>query len=171
MEVCPLARGMMSPNGSTPIRPITEWLSLPPSSFTRNPINSPYGSPSLFSGEVTGLPRSASIPTDGLGAVSSPVGLYLRQETPNSLNWPTCLLAQAYQRLWLVCNNDVYQQFTSVHLTIHPGSRPPWRWQSQPLLTIRLPSSRMRLRCPSRSLFRLVGYQIAEYRVTSCCQV
>jgi hypothetical protein len=118
MEVCPLARGMMSPNGSTPIRPITEWLSLPPSSFTRNPINSPYGLPSLLPGEVTGLPRSADIPLDGLGAVSPPVGHHLRQEIGKFLILPTCLLAQASQRLWLVIGYGVYQQFTSVHHTI-----------------------------------------------------
>ena len=36
---------------------------------------------------------------------------------------PTCLLAQACQRLWLVDSDDVYQQFTSVHhttLSKHP---------------------------------------------------
>lgn len=55
---------------------------------------------------------------DGLGAVSPPVGRHLRQESGESLNLPTCLLAQAYQRLWLVDSNDVYRQFTSVHRTI-----------------------------------------------------
>ncbi len=38
MEVCPLVRGVMSPNGSTPIRPITGRHSLSPSSLTRNAI-------------------------------------------------------------------------------------------------------------------------------------
>jgi hypothetical protein len=118
MEVCPLSRGIMSPFGSIPIRPITGRPSLSPSSFTRNSISLPYGLLSLLPGEVTGLPRSAYIPLDGLGAVSPPVGRHLRQEMGKSLNLPTCLLAQACQRLWLVNTYDVYQQFTSVHHTI-----------------------------------------------------
>lgn len=118
MEVGPLSRGVMSPIGSIPVRPITERLSLSPSSLTRNPINSPYGLPSLLPGEVTGLPRSTDIPLDGLGAVSPPVGQHLRQEIGKFLNLPTCLLAQASQRLWLVNHYDVYQQFTSVHHTV-----------------------------------------------------
>ncbi len=118
MEVCPLSRGVMSPLDSTPIRPITGRPSLCPSSLTRNSISSPYGFPSLLPGEVTGLPRSAYVPSNGLGAVSSPVELYLRQENGEFLNWSTCLLAQASQRLWLVDSDDVYRQFTSVHHTI-----------------------------------------------------
>ena len=118
MEVCPLSRGVMLLASSTPIRPITGRSSLFPSSFTCNPISSPYGSPSLSPGEITGLPRSAYIPWDGLGAVYSPVGRHLRQESGDFLNLPTCLLAQAYQRLWLVDCDDVYRQFTSVHHTI-----------------------------------------------------
>jgi hypothetical protein len=44
-EVCPLARGVMSPSGSTPIRSITGRPSLPPSSCTRSPIGWPYDLP------------------------------------------------------------------------------------------------------------------------------
>ena len=39
--------------------------------------------------------------------------------SPNILADNTC------QRLWLVSNYGVYQQFTYVHHTIYPGSRPP----------------------------------------------
>ena len=46
-EVCPLSRGVMC---STPIRPITGRPSLPPSSFTRRPVGSPCGWPSLAGG-------------------------------------------------------------------------------------------------------------------------
>jgi hypothetical protein len=56
MEVCPLSRGVILPGSATPIRPITGRLSLSPSSFTRTPIGSPYGSLSQ-SGRSTGLPR------------------------------------------------------------------------------------------------------------------
>jgi hypothetical protein len=69
-------------------------------------------------GEITGLPRCAYIPSDGLGTVSPPVVQRLRQERTEFLNLSTRLLAQACQRLWLVSINDVYQQFTFVHHTI-----------------------------------------------------
>ena len=46
-EVSSLSRGVMS---STPIRPITGRPSLPPSSFTRRPIGSPCGWPTLAGG-------------------------------------------------------------------------------------------------------------------------
>ena len=56
-------RGMMSPCGSTPIRPITVRLSLAPSSRTRRPFG--FSCESLAStqsaGETTGLPRSAAV--------------------------------------------------------------------------------------------------------------
>src|SRR6266851_1124900 len=36
-----------------------------------------------------------------------------------------CLLAQASQHLWLVNFDDVYQEFTCVHHTVHPAPSPP----------------------------------------------
>ena len=44
-EVGPLSWGVMSPEGSTPIRSIIERPSLPPSSFTRRPIGISYREP------------------------------------------------------------------------------------------------------------------------------
>ncbi len=61
----------------------------------------------LVSGQVTDLPRSTYIPSDGLGAVYPPVELHLRQEISKFLNRSTCFFAQAYQRLWLVAHHDV----------------------------------------------------------------
>jgi hypothetical protein len=49
-EVGPLSRGVISPRGSTPIRPVTGRPSLPPPSFTRRPIGSPRGWPTLAGG-------------------------------------------------------------------------------------------------------------------------
>ncbi len=46
-EVSSLSRGVTSPGGSTPIRPVTGRHSLPPPSSTRRPIGSPYGWPTL----------------------------------------------------------------------------------------------------------------------------
>ena len=46
------------------------------------------------------------------------------------LHLATYLLVQASQRLWLAGSHDVYRQFTWVSRAIHPGPRPPWRWQS-----------------------------------------
>ena len=34
------------------------------------------------------------------------------------------VLAQAYQRLWLVVIDDVYQQFTDVGLAVQPSAPP-----------------------------------------------
>src|SRR6266436_1619924 len=50
MEVGLLSHGILSPGGSTPIRPVTGRPSLPPSSFTRSPIGPPYGLLSLAGG-------------------------------------------------------------------------------------------------------------------------
>ena len=47
MEVGLLAHGILSPGGSTPIRPVTGRPSLPPSSCTRSPFGSPCGLLSL----------------------------------------------------------------------------------------------------------------------------
>ena len=63
-EVGPLSGGVISPGGSTPIRPVSDRHSLPPSSFTRRPVGSPCGSLSP-AGRTTGLPRSADVPRWG----------------------------------------------------------------------------------------------------------
>jgi hypothetical protein len=60
-EVCPLSGGVMSPGGSTPIRPVTGRHSLAPPSFTRRPMGSSCESLSP-AGRATGLPRSADVP-------------------------------------------------------------------------------------------------------------
>ncbi len=128
MEVCPLSRGVMS------TLPGLRLNSYPPHYRTTFAFSILlYPQPHRLtlrlafpvSGEVTGLPRSTYIPSDGLGAVYPPVELHLRQEISKFLNLSTCFFAQAYQRLWLVANHDVYRQFTYVHHTIHPSSRPP----------------------------------------------
>ena len=60
-EVGALSGGVMSPDGSTPIRPVTgrRWLS--PPSFTRRPVGASRESLSP-EGRATGLPRSADVP-------------------------------------------------------------------------------------------------------------
>jgi hypothetical protein len=60
-EVGPLSGGVMSPGGSTPIRPITGRRSLPPPSFTRRPVGASRESLSPM-GRATGLPRSVDVP-------------------------------------------------------------------------------------------------------------
>ncbi len=121
MEVCPLSREVMlvatlgAPQPlSVPLQDDLRLLHppLPAPSSAHLTAYLPY-----FQGEFTGLPRSAYIPIAGLGAVSPPAGLRLRQENGEFLSLPACLLAQAYQRLWLVDSDDVYRQFTCVHHT------------------------------------------------------
>ena len=61
MAVGLLSHGIMSPGGSTPLRPVTGWPSLPPSSFTSQPLRLPLRF-AFPGGETTGLPRSACVP-------------------------------------------------------------------------------------------------------------
>ena len=58
-------------------------------------------------GEIRAYHVPLTYLTDGLGAVYSPVALRLRERIEKSLSLSTCLLAQAYQRLWLVAYHDV----------------------------------------------------------------
>ncbi len=60
-EVGPLSGGVMSPFGSTPIRPVNGRHSLPPPSFTRRPMGVSCESLSP-EGRTTGLPRSVAVP-------------------------------------------------------------------------------------------------------------
>ena len=67
-EVGPLSGGVMSPGGSTPIRPITGRRSLAPSSFTRRPVGCLLRVAVPLVGRTTGLPRSADVPEVGRAA-------------------------------------------------------------------------------------------------------
>jgi hypothetical protein len=121
MEVCLLSHGVMSPFGSTPIRPITGRHSLSPSSFTRSPFGSPFGSLSL-----SGRLRAYYVPReyhDGLDPAYSPVAVMSAAGSTGVPAPTTYLLVQACQHLWLVVRNDVYQRFTCVGHTIGPSSR------------------------------------------------
>jgi len=60
-EVGPLSGGVMSPFGSTPIRPVNGRHSLAPPSFTRRPVGVSCESLSP-EGRTTGLPRSVAVP-------------------------------------------------------------------------------------------------------------
>src|SRR3954466_12333468 len=75
-EVCPLSGGVMSPSGSTPIRPITGRHSLAPSSFTRRLMGSPRGSLSLGGGRGA-YPVPLRYPS-GVGRSTPPVARHLR---------------------------------------------------------------------------------------------
>jgi len=57
---------------------------------------------------------------NGLGLASPPVALHLQQKIVKLLYLATYLLVQAYQHLWLVVSDDVYQRFTYVDHTIRP---------------------------------------------------
>jgi hypothetical protein len=125
-EVCPLAGGVMSPRGSTPIRPIAGRPSLAPSSFTRCPIRSSYDFPCC---PATAAQRAYHVPQveheGGLGRVSSPVVQHLRRRSSEPPNLTTCLLAQACQHLWLVLCDDVYNASPGLTMPPHPRPRPP----------------------------------------------
>ena len=77
-EVSPLSRGVISPKGSTPIRPITGQRSLSPSSSTRRPIGDRLAA-GLPRREDDGLTTFHGRTTDGLGSACSPVARQRRQ--------------------------------------------------------------------------------------------
>ena len=67
-----------------------------------------------------GKHRAYHVPLEylpGLGLAFLPVVLQLRQEKTKHLYLTTYLLVQAYQHLWLVSFDDIYQRFTSVDPT------------------------------------------------------
>ena len=100
--------------GSTPIHSITEWPSLLPSSHARTPIGLPCGSLSLAGG-VRGCHVPSQSHTNGVGALCPPVACGAHdKEAESPCTRYSALLAQAFQHLWLVFFDDVYQAFTWV---------------------------------------------------------
>ena len=71
-------------------------------------------------GRMTGLPRSAELPNDGLGTAYTPVAQHLRQRKVEPLNLATYLLVTASQQLWLLSDNDASGQFTFICHTVKP---------------------------------------------------
>ena len=111
-EVGPLSRGVISPEGSTPIRPATGRPSLPPSILNppspRHPLTAglpreggrrAYHVPRMNQGWFRLCLSAGGSDSDGRG----------RENTPAPGHY---LLVQASQRLWLAGSHDVYQQFT-----------------------------------------------------------
>jgi hypothetical protein len=91
--------------GVTPIRSTTDRHLLSPSSFTRSPVGSPYGSLSH-----AGRLRAYQVPPRyrcGLGRISSPVVHHLRRVSSEHPDLTTRRLAQACQQLALVLYDDV----------------------------------------------------------------
>src|SRR5262249_20222001 len=72
-----VSRGVRSPDGSTPIRPITGRPSLLPPSFTRSPVGRPYDLPTPGGG--LRAYHVAPLKPRGLGPASSPVARHLRR--------------------------------------------------------------------------------------------
>src|SRR5208337_5244054 len=99
-EVSPLSREVISPGGSTPIRPITGRHSLLPPSLTRRPIGNLLAE-GLPREEDDGLNTFHGCTTDGLGSASPPMARQRRQGNGEPLHLATYLLVQACQRLWL----------------------------------------------------------------------
>src|SRR5262249_1171094 len=110
-EVSPLSRGVILPEGSTPIHSITERHSLPPSSSTRRPIGAPCGGPTPRGGR-----RAYHVPRMNHGwsrlCLFAGGSTATARERGSPCTWPRTVLVQACQRLWLVGSHDVYRQFT-----------------------------------------------------------
>jgi hypothetical protein len=134
---------------ATPIRPATGRPSLPPSSSTRSPIGSPYGSLSPRGG--LRAYHVAPPKPHGLGPASTAVARRLRRGSSEPPDLATYLLVQACQHLGLVLGGDAYGGSPGLTIPRTPGPQPPWCWQSQPWLAPQLPSRRMRVRCTGGS--------------------
>src|SRR2546423_976961 len=137
----PLSGGVLL---QTPLRSLTDRPSLPPSSFTRSPIGSPYDSLSLAGG--LRAYHVALLKPRGLGPASTPVARRLRRASSERPVLATYLLVQAYQHLWLVLGDDAYEGSPGLTLPRAAGPRPPWCWQSRRRLTLSPPSRGMRIR-------------------------
>jgi len=119
MEVSSLARGVLLPLGSTPIRLMTRRLSLPPSSFTRSAIGFPCGSLSHV-----GALRAYHVPSVypcGEGLISTPGGRHLRPVRPEHRFLTPYLLVQASQHLALVLTHDASNDALTLTIPHHPS--------------------------------------------------
>ena len=145
-EVSPLSRGVMSPRGSTPVRPIAGRPSLPPPSFTRRPVGSPCGGPTRAGGRRAY--HVASQESSWVRPRLTPVARHLRRMSLQHPDLATYLLVRASQHLWLVFVYDAYGGSPGLAVPRAPGPRPPRCWQSRPRLALRSPPSRVRIRCP-----------------------
>jgi len=126
---------------SIPIRSTADRHSLPPASLTPSSTGRPHGRPSTALWKRWGLPRSARVPfPEGLGSASAPVAQRLRGVKFEHSCLATCLLAQAFQPLWLVEYYDACSGSLTLAIPSNPSSRPPQGWQSQRHLAVRLPA-------------------------------
>src|SRR5271157_187269 len=126
-EVSPLSRRVISPEGSTLIRPITGWQSLPPSSSTRNPVGVPYGLLSL-SREGYGLTTFHGCIKDGLelclfagGSDSDGRG------RRNPCTWPRTFWFKPLSAFGLLVLTTFISSSPGLAMPSTPGPRPPWR--------------------------------------------
>jgi hypothetical protein len=121
MEVSPLAREVMLPRLNLCPLDYRSGLRLlhpplPAAPWARLTAHFPPTRDNLGEGEL----RAYHVPLEcqsGLGLAPSPVARRLRQVSSEHLNLATYLLVQAYQHLWLVLSNDIYQRFTWVDHT------------------------------------------------------
>ncbi len=128
MEVGSLSREVLLSSDSTSIQRITRWLSLPPPSFTRCPIGSPYGSLPLR--EDVGLTTFRVQTPSGLGPAYSPVALTavsgeVSTPLPSHMPFGSSL---SVSRLVSIFGLLLFTTFTSgsqcVDHATHPRSRP-----------------------------------------------
>jgi hypothetical protein len=111
---------------ATRIRPITGRHSLFPTPIPASPSVGLTASLPSFQKEQYGLTTFRQVDKDGLGALCPPVALDVHARIAvKSCTRYSAILAQASQHLWLVPVDDVYQEFTYVHHTIHPAPSPP----------------------------------------------
>jgi hypothetical protein len=132
---------------ATPIRPITGRPSLPPPSFTRRPVGSPCGWPTLAGGRrayhVASQESSWIRPRLNAGGTSSAPDEFAASGPGHVPFW-----SKPISTFWLVFVYDAYGGSPGLAIPRAPSPRPPRCWQSPPRLAPPRPPSRMRIHCP-----------------------
>jgi hypothetical protein len=147
-DVCSLSRGVMLPAVAQPLSgPLQVGLRffrdpVPPAPWARLTACFPR-----CRGGLGALPRSAHASRWVRPRLFAGGRAVCGRGTCSPTLRTTHLLVQAFcpcgaQHLRLVGHYGVYQRFTCVGRTTKPSLRPPWCWQSQPLLAVRLPPFR-----------------------------
>jgi hypothetical protein len=131
---------------ATPIRPVTRRPSLPPSSFTRRPVGSPYGWPTLAGGRrayhVASQESSWVRPRLDAGGTSSAPDEFTASGPGHLPFWSKPISTFGL---------SLFTTLTAVHLgwPYHAPLVPDRRGAgSRARLALRSPPSRVRIRCP-----------------------
>jgi hypothetical protein len=126
LEVCLLSQRS---DLATPIRSVTERLSLSPASSTRCPISVPCGN-ACPEGRDNGLTLFRLNDTNDVVPAYTPAACICPCAPSPRWRQPAArLLAEACQRLWLLGNDGACGSSHLLDISFSLTLSPPWRWQ------------------------------------------